>query len=90
MEELAWFVVGGAVGLWPPTRRRIIPVSKALVSAGFGIAKATLDGMKEIAHAAVSSEQPPARTEVPTPAEEATATPVTLRPARARRTVKTA
>lgn len=90
MEELAWFVVGGAVGLWPPTRRRVIPVSKALVVAGVGIAKATVNGMMEIAHAVVSGEEQTAGTEVSPSVEETTVTPVSPRPARARRTVKTA
>lgn len=87
MEGLTWFVLGGAVGL---SARRVVPVTKALVAAGSGIAKATLSGMQAIGYAAVTGKRQTAGTATSSPAEELTAIKVSTRPARTRRTAKTA
>jgi hypothetical protein len=58
MEEIAWAAAAAVVALVPPVRRRFLPVSKALLSAGLGIGTAALRGVEGVIVAAACGEQP--------------------------------
>jgi len=57
MEEIAWAAAAAVVALVPPVRRRFVPVSKALLSAGLGIGTAALRGVEGVIVAVACGEQ---------------------------------
>ena len=58
MEELVWVAGAGLIALVPQLRRRVVPVSKALLSAGLTTATAALHGLEGVAVAAVRGDAP--------------------------------
>ena len=58
MDEIVWAAAAAVVALVPPVRRRFVPVSKALLSAGLGIGTAALRGVEGVITAAACGERP--------------------------------
>lgn len=56
MERLAVIAAAGAALLVPPVRDRLIPVSKAVGRAGFGLAGTLITGARDVAEAALHGE----------------------------------
>jgi hypothetical protein len=78
MEELVWVAGAGLIALVPPLRRRVVPVSRALLSAGLTTATAALRGLEGVAVAAVRGDAPgPGGA---TPADAAPASPAAPTP----------
>ena len=57
MEEIAWAAAAAVVALVPPVRRRFLPVSKALLSAGLGVGAAALRGVEGVILAAACGDR---------------------------------
>lgn len=56
MERLAVVAAAGAALLVTPVRERLIPVSKAMSRAGFGLAGTLITGARDVADAALHGE----------------------------------
>lgn len=57
MEEVVWAAAAAVVALVPPLRRRLLPVSRAVLSAGLGIGTAALRGVEGVIVAAACGDQ---------------------------------
>jgi hypothetical protein len=53
-----WAAAAAVVALVPPIRRRFLPVSKAVLSAGLGVGTAALRGVEGVIVAAACGDQP--------------------------------
>lgn len=67
MERVVLAGVAGAAVLLPPVRDRVLAVTKATIGAGTGLAGVALNGIRDIASAAVEGQAAPA-----TPTRETT------------------
>jgi peptidoglycan/LPS O-acetylase OafA/YrhL len=57
VDELLPFAVGAAVvALFRPARRRVVPVAKAVVNGGVGIAAATVVGAANVVRAVIQGD----------------------------------
>jgi hypothetical protein len=97
MEEVVWAAAAAVVALVPPLRRRFIPVSKAVLSAGLTVGAAAMRGVEGIVLAAACGDQSSGKGssqkragdgQVTKPAR--TRTTAAARPKRARATTTTA
>jgi hypothetical protein len=57
VEEIVWAAAAAVVALVPPVRRRLLPVSRAVLSAGLGVGVAALRGVEGVLVAAACGDQ---------------------------------